>query len=228
MTNSFTSPGAIFTLLQLNPLSPVLLEYLCAALDSPNSTLPIGVYIASLIDWSQSILVSPDHSTHILSALCAIAAPRAQKPSANLAPTLPTAQGSISLVRHVHMHLAHDALLFSAALDILLAILATVTASPPNPNLSPALALHLVPAINDILDGPVSDSVRRPLTAWLFQLSVLTTEGASRSYIPNPSISPDEPPGGSIQRPELLDFGGRNSPLFDVLAYELVSLDNPV
>jgi hypothetical protein len=225
-------PAAVFSLLEAYPLSPVLLEYLCVALDSPSSTLPVGIYVAALIAWSQSILagvssLTPDQAAQTLSALCAIAAPRAQKPSANLAPTLPTAQGCVSLVQHVHINHAHDAVLLSAALDILFAILGTVTATPPNPNLSPALALHLVPAINDFLEGPVSESVSRPLTAWLFQLSALTTEGASRAHVPNPSVSVNEPPGGVIQRPELLDFGGRNGPLFDVLAYELASLDIP-
>lgn len=230
-----TVPVAIFNLLEAYPLSPVLLQYLCVALDStppahPSSagpTLPISIYIATLIAWSQSILtnptsaLTPDQTTQTLSALCAIAAPRAQKPTAHLAPTLPTTQGCISLVQHVHMHHAHDPVLTASALDILSALLQTVTATPPNPNLSPALALHLVPAINDFLDGPVGENVSRPLTAWLFQLSALTTEGAAHSAVsPSPA---EELAGGAVQRPELLEFPGRNIALFDTLAYELVS-----
>ncbi|KAG8696813.1 mediator complex subunit, partial [Ceratobasidium sp. 394] len=119
------------------------------------------------------------------------------------------------------MHHAHDAELIAATLDILSALLQTVTATPPNPNLSPTLALHLVPALNDFLDGPVPENVSRPLTAWLFQLSALTTEGAPHaSYGPLPA---DEPAGGAIQRPELLEFTRRNIALFDALAYELTS-----
>lgn len=216
----------------------MLFEYLCVALDSPpstqttnsGSTLPIGTYIAALIAWSQSILTSPtstltpDQITQTLSALCAIAAPRAQKPNAHLAPTLPTAQGCISLVQHVHMHHAHDGELIAATLDILSALLQTVTGTPPNPNLSPALALHLVPAINDFLDGPVAENVSRPLTAWLFQLSALTTEGAGPHASAQSPLPTDEPAGGAIQRPELLEFTRRNIALFDTLAYELVSM----
>lgn len=231
---------AVFNLLEAYPLSPVLLQYLCVALDSsapihPSSagtTLPINIYVATLIAWSQSILtnptstLSPDQTTQTLSALCAIAAPRVQKLAAHLAPTLPTTQGCISLVQHVHMHHAHDTVLTSSALDILSALLQTVTATPPNPNLSPALALHLVPAINDFLDGPVGENVSRPLTAWLFQLSALTTEGAARTSAASPSPA-EELAGGAVQRPELLEFPGRNIALFDTLAYELVSLSNP-
>ncbi|KAF8605118.1 hypothetical protein BDV93DRAFT_73650 [Ceratobasidium sp. AG-I] len=227
---------AVFNLLEAYPLSPVLLQYLCVALDSsapihPSSagpTLPINIYIATLIAWSQSILtnptsaLTPDQTTQTLSALCAIAAPRVQKPSAHLAPTLPTTQGCISLVQHVHMHHAHDTVLTASALDILSALLQTVTATPPNPNLSPALALHLVPAINDFLDGPVGENVSRPLTAWLFQLSALTTEGATRTSAASPSPA-EELAGGAVQRPELLEFPGRNIALFDTLAYELTS-----
>ncbi|KAG9125906.1 mediator complex subunit [Ceratobasidium sp. 392] len=236
MTNApYIIPAAVFSLLEAYPLSPVLLEYLCVALDSSPSnttnsgpTLPIGIYIAALIAWSQSILsnpasaLTPDQITQTLSALCAIAAPRAQKPTAHLAPTLPTAQGCISLVQHVHMHHPHDARLITATLDILSALLQTVTATPPNPNLSPALALHLVPAINDFLDGPVGENVSRPLTAWLFQLSALTTEGAPHASAQSP-LPADEPAGGAIQRPELLEFSRRNIALFDALAYELTS-----
>ncbi|KAG8702009.1 hypothetical protein FRC09_005002 [Ceratobasidium sp. 395] len=227
--------AAVFSLLEAYPLSPVLLEYLSVALDSSPSqtansgpTLPIGIYIAALIAWSQSILTShtstltPDQITQTLSALCAIAAPRAQKPNAHLAPTLPTAQGCIFLVQHVHVHHAHDSGLIAATLDILSALLQTVTATPPNPNLSPALALHLVPAINDFLDGPVAENVSRPLTAWLFQLSALTTEGAPHASAQSP-LPTDEPAGGAIQRPELLEFTRRNIALFDALAYELTS-----
>ncbi|KAG8755288.1 hypothetical protein FRC12_010926 [Ceratobasidium sp. 428] len=227
--------AAIFSMLEAYPLSPVLLEYLSVALDSSPSqtansgpTLPIGIYIAALIAWSQSILTShtstltPDQITQTLSALCAIAAPRAQKPNAHLAPTLPTAQGCIFLVQHVHVHHAHDSGLIAATLDILSALLQTVTATPPNPNLSPALALHLVPAINDFLDGPVAENVSRPLTAWLFQLSALTTEGAPHASAQSP-LPTDEPAGGAIQRPELLEFTRRNIALFDALAYELTS-----
>jgi hypothetical protein len=234
-------PAAVFSLLETYPLSPVLLQYLCAALDSPPAThipssgptLPIGIYIAALIAWSQSILTSPtstltpDQISQTLSALCAIAAPRAQKPNAHLAPTLLTAQGCISLVQHVHMHHAHDVVLTAATLDIFSALLQTVTATPPNPNLSPALALHLVPAINDFLDGPVGENVSRPLTAWLFQLSALTTEGAPHTSAQS-SLPADDPAGDAIQRPELLEFTRRNIALFDTLAYELVSLESPL
>ncbi|QRV76224.1 mediator complex subunit Med5 [Ceratobasidium sp. AG-Ba] len=211
--------AAIFSLLEVYPLSPILLDYLSLALDSSpqthstpaGPTLPIGIYIAALIAWSQSVLTSPtsaltpDQLTQTLSALCAIAAPRAQKPNAHLAPTLPTAQGCISLVQHVHMHHAHDVQLIAATLDILSALLQTVTATPPNPNLSPALALHLVPALNDF---------------WM--LSALTTEGAPHASTQSP-LPTDEPAGGAIQRPELLEFTRKNTALFDTLAYELTS-----
>ncbi|CAE6505088.1 unnamed protein product [Rhizoctonia solani] len=211
------SLASIFSLLEAYPLSPVLLQYLCVALDSesPNPVLPIGIYITALIAWSQTILASPtDQTTQLLSALCAIAAPRVQKPSVNLTPTLPTAQGCVSLVQHVsHMH---DALLTSSALDILLAVLQTVVASPRNPNLSPALALNLVPGINDLLDG--GEIVSPPLTNWLFQLSALTTVDG-----PGPSRVPQQVTDESPQRPELLEFS-RNGPLFDVLAYQVTTV----
>ncbi|CAE6436951.1 unnamed protein product [Rhizoctonia solani] len=201
---------SIFSLLEAYPLSPVLLQYLCVALDS--TVLPIGIYITALIAWSQSILASPtDQTTQLLSALCALAAPRVQKPS-NLSPTLPTAQGCVSLVQHVS-HL-HDALLTSSALDILLAILTTVVGPLPNPNLSPALALNLVPGINDLLDG---DVVSPQLTNWLFQLSALTTVDAGPSRVQQQQQVTDESP----LRPELLEFS-KNGPLFDVLAYQVV------
>ncbi|KAF8760746.1 Mediator complex subunit Med5 [Rhizoctonia solani] len=214
--------ASIFSLLEAYPLSPVLLQYLCVALDSesPHPVLPIGIYISTLIAWSQTILASPtDQTTQLLSALCAIAAPRVQKPSANLTPTLPTAQGCVSLVQHVS--LTHDAILTSSALDILLAILKTVVASSPNPNLSPFLALNLVPAINDLLDA--GEIVSPQLTNWLFQLSALTTadghgHGHATSRV-QPQQVTDEPP----QRPELLEFT-RNGPLFDVLAYQVTSV----
>ncbi|CAE6380143.1 unnamed protein product, partial [Rhizoctonia solani] len=203
------------------PLSPVLLQYLCVALDSesPRTVLPVGIYISTLIAWSQSIIASPtDQTTQLLSALCAIAAPRVQKPSANLTPTLPTAQGCVSLVQHVSP--AHDAMLTSCALDILLAILKTVVGSPPNPNLSPFLALNLVPGVNDLLDA--GEIVSPQLTNWLFQLSALTTaDGHGTSRVQQQQQQQqqvtDEPP----QRPELLEFS-RNVPLFDVLAYQVV------
>ncbi|KDN33555.1 hypothetical protein RSAG8_13351, partial [Rhizoctonia solani AG-8 WAC10335] len=204
---------SIFSLLEAYPLSPVLLQYLCVALDS--TVLPIGIYITALIAWSQSILASPtDQTTQLLSALCALAAPRAQKPS-NLSPTLPTAQGCVSLVQHVS-HL-HDALLTSSALDILLAILTTVVGPLPNPNLSPALALNLVPGINDLLDG---DVVSPQLTNWLFQLSALTTvdAGPSRVQQQQQQVTDESP-----LRPELLEFS-KNGPLFDVLAYQVTTV----
>ncbi|KAH7345367.1 hypothetical protein B0J17DRAFT_38253 [Rhizoctonia solani] len=208
--------ASIFSLLEAYPLSPVLLQYLCVALDSDNTSpvLPIGIYITALIAWSQTILASPtDQTTQLLSALCAIAAPRVQKPSANLSPTLPTAQGCVSLVQHVsHMH---DALLTSSTLEILLAVLRTVVASPRNPNLSPALALNLVPGVNDLLDG--GEIVSSQLTNWLFQLSALTTvDGPGPARVQQVT---DESP----QRPELLEFS-RNGPLFDVLAYQVTTV----
>ncbi|CAE6494955.1 unnamed protein product [Rhizoctonia solani] len=204
--------ASIFSLLEAYPLSPVLLQYLCVALDS-ETVLPIGTYITALIAWSQTILASPrDQTTQLLSALCAVAAPRVQKPSV-LTPTLPTAQGCVSLVQHVsHMH---DAVLTSSTLDILLAILRTVVASPPNPNLSPALALNLVPAINDLLDG--GEIVSPQLTNWLFQLSALTTVDGTGPL--RAQQVTDEPP----LRPELLEFS-RNGPLFDVLAYQVTTV----
>ncbi|CAE6428258.1 unnamed protein product [Rhizoctonia solani] len=205
-------------LLEAYPLSPVLLQYLCVALDSesPNPLLPIGIYISALIAWSQTILASPtDQTTQLLSALCAIAAPRAQKPSANLTPTLPTAQGCVSLVQHVSP--THDAILTSSALDILLAILKTVVGSPPNPNLSPFLALNLVPGINDLLDA--GEIVSPQLTNWLFQLSALTTaDGHGTSRVQQQQVTDESP-----QRPELLEFS-RNGPLFDVLAYQVTTV----
>ncbi|CUA74215.1 E3 ubiquitin-protein ligase HERC2 [Rhizoctonia solani] len=208
--------ASIFNLLEAYPLSPVLLQYLCVALDSesPNPVLPIGIYISALIAWSQTILASPtDQTTQLLSALCALAAPRVQKPSVNLSPTLPTAQGCISLVQHVS-HL-HDALLTSSALELLLAILRTVVASPPNPNLSPALALNLVPGINDLLNE--GEIVSPQLTNWLFQLSALTVDGLGPSRVSQPVT--DESP----LRPELLEFS-KNGSLFDVLAYQLTTV----
>ncbi|CAE6405466.1 unnamed protein product [Rhizoctonia solani] len=202
-------------LLEAYPLSPVLLQYLCVALDS-DQVLPIGIFITALIAWSQSILASPtdpSQTTQLLSALCALAAPRVQKPAVNLSPTLPTAQGCVSLVQHVSR--LHDALLTSSALDILLAILKTVVTLPLNPNLSPALALNLVPGINDLLDG--GDIVSPELTNWLFQLSALTTtDGPGPSRVPQ---QVDESP----QRPELLEFS-KNGPLFDVLAYQVTTV----
>ncbi|QRV91041.1 mediator complex subunit Med5 [Ceratobasidium sp. AG-Ba] len=75
------------------------------------------------------------------------------------------------------MHHAHDVQLIAATLDILSALLQTVTATPPNPNLSPALALHLVPALNDF---------------WM--LSALTTEGAPHASTQSP-LPTDEPAG---------------------------------
>ncbi|KAG8763507.1 mediator complex subunit [Ceratobasidium sp. 423] len=205
---------SIFSLLEAYPLSPVLLQYLCVALDS-ETVLPIGIYITALIARSQAILTSPgDQATQLLSALCAVAAPRVQKPSANLTPTLPTAQGCVSLVQHVsHMH---DAVLTTSALDILLAILRTVVASPPNPNLSPALALNLVPGVNDLLDA--GEIVSPQLTNWLFQLSALTTADG-----PGPSRVQQQVTDELPQRPELLEFS-RNGPLFDVLAYQVTTV----
>ncbi|CAE7147117.1 unnamed protein product [Rhizoctonia solani] len=196
-------------LLEAYPLSPVLLQYLCVALDS--NVLPIGTYLTTLIAWSQTILATPtDQTTQLLSALCALAAPRVQKP-VNLAPTLPTAQGCISLVQHVSR--LHDTLFTSSALELLLAILDTVVGSPPNPNISPALGLNLVPGINDLLDGEI---VSPKLTNWLFQLSALTTADAGPSRV-QPVV--DESP----LRPELLEFS-RNGALFDVLAYQLTAV----
>ncbi|KAJ1311825.1 hypothetical protein OPQ81_010286 [Rhizoctonia solani] len=204
---------------QLKPNSPsaVPASEICASIFSLLEAYPpiSRIYIAALIAWSQTILASPtDQTTQLLSALCAVAAPRVQKPSVNLTPTLPTAQGCVSLVQHVsHMH---DAVLTSSALDILLAILRTVVASPPNPNLSPVLALNLVPPINDLLDG--GEIVSPQLTNWLFQLSALTTcDGPGPSRVQQQVT--DEPP----QRPELLEFS-KNGPLFDVLAYHVTTV----
>ncbi|EUC53624.1 mediator complex subunit Med5 [Rhizoctonia solani AG-3 Rhs1AP] len=205
--------ASIFSLLEAYPLSPVLLHYLCVALDS-ELVLPIGIFITALIAWSQSVLASPtDQTTRLLSALCALAAPRVQKPGVNLSPTLPTAQGCVSLVQHFSQ--LHHAPLTASVLDILLAILNTVVTLPLNPNLSPALALNLVPGINDLLDG--GDIASPQLTNWLFQLSALTTvDGPGPSRVPQ---QVDESP----QRPELLEFS-KNGPLFDVLAYQVTTV----
>ncbi|CAE6505324.1 unnamed protein product [Rhizoctonia solani] len=207
------TPASIFSLLEAYPLSPVLLHYLCVALDS-ELVLPIGIFITALIAWSQSVLASPtDQTTRLLSALCALAAPRVQKPGVNLSPTLPTAQGCVSLVQHFSQ--LHHAPLTASVLDILLAILNTVVTLPLNPNLSPALALNLVPGINDLLDG--GDIASPQLTNWLFQLSALTTvDGPGPSRVPQ---QVDESP----QRPELLEFS-KNGPLFDVLAYQVTTV----